>query len=58
MSVWFVGIDDEKDLKINNEERKRITLSLLALEANLEILNSIAQGQEAIARFRLLIGSD
>ena len=53
-----MGIDDEKDLKINNEERKRITLSLLALEANLEILNSIAQGQEAIARFRLLIGSD
>jgi len=54
----LVGIEDEKDFKINNEERKRITLSLLALEANLDILNSIAQSQEAITRFKLLIGSD
>jgi len=54
----LVGIEDKKDFKINNEERKRIILSLLALEANLDILNSIAQSQEAITRFKLLIGSD
>ena len=53
--MTLMGIEDEKDLKINNEERKRILLSLFEIQDNPRILNSIENGKEAMERFKVLL---
>lgn len=54
----LIEINDEKDIKITHEERKRINLVITAIQDNPFILNTVEGGREALDRFKFLFNAN
>lgn len=55
--LTMIELEDEKDLILSKNEKKRIKISISQLEKDSRIINSVQKGRESIDRFKLLLQS-